>query len=46
MKRYAWLSDTHMNLSVLPFLKRLHLLGAGAVELGSSHVGLLLLDEG
>ena len=28
MKRYAWLSDTHMNLSVLPCLKRLYLLGA------------------
>lgn len=27
MLRYAWLSDTHMNMSVLPFLKRLHLLG-------------------
>lgn len=27
MQRYAWLSDTHMNLSVLPFLKRLHILG-------------------
>jgi predicted phosphohydrolase len=27
MKRYAWLSDTHMNLSALPFLKRLHVLG-------------------
>lgn len=27
MQKYAWLSDTHMNLSVLPFLKRLHLLG-------------------
>ena len=24
MKRYAWYSDPHMNLSVLPFLKRLH----------------------
>lgn len=27
MQRFAWLSDTHMNLSVLPHLKRLHLLG-------------------
>lgn len=27
MRKYAWLSDTHMNLSALPFLKRLHLLG-------------------
>jgi predicted phosphohydrolase len=27
MQRYAWLSDTHMNLSALPFLKRLHVLG-------------------
>ena len=27
MRRYAWLSDTHMNLSALPFLKRLHLMG-------------------
>ena len=27
MQRFAWLSDTHMNLSALPFMKRLHLLG-------------------
>jgi len=26
MRRYAWLSDTHMNISALPFLKRLHVL--------------------
>lgn len=26
MKRYAWYSDPHMNLSVLPFLKRLHVI--------------------